>query len=215
MTATEMLKAAEAAVVARVSLRDVNRVIDERILPETLVSIDNGRYVQAAACALISFYFESAKHLTSEERLFAIRYVEPSLRSWTRAATKVLLKADWIVRDEYLTIDLRPFFERSIKRLERLDVAREMVSVSDDVMGGSPVIKGTRILVHDVAAAMAAGVPVDEILEDYPSLTAEKLELVALYADANPLRGRPKPLMARLPKGTGVISEHRVPRRRA
>ena len=33
MPATEMLKATEAAVVARVSLRDVNRVIDERILP--------------------------------------------------------------------------------------------------------------------------------------------------------------------------------------
>lgn len=215
MPATEMLKATEAAVVARVSLRDVNRVIDERILPETLISVDNGRYVLGAACTLISFYFESAKRLTSEERLFAIRSTEPRLRRWNRAATAALLKADWTVRHDFLTIDLLPFFERSIERLERLDAALELVSVSDDVMGGTPVITGTRIPVHDVAAATTAGIPVKEILVDYPSLTEEKVELAALYAEANPLRGRPKPVIAALPKGARVISDHRVPRRRA
>lgn len=215
MPATEMLKATEAAVVARVSLRDVNRVIDERILPETLVSVDNGRYVLAAACTLIAFYFESAKRLTSEERLFAIRSAEPRLRRWNRAATKAMLAADWTVRDDFLTIDLHPFFKRSIERLASLDSARDMVTISDEIMGGAPVITGTRVLVHDVAAAVSAGVPAKEILEDYPALTEDKLELAVLYADANPLRGRPKPLLSSLLKGTRVISEHRVPRRRA
>jgi uncharacterized protein (DUF433 family) len=215
MPATEMLKASEAAVVARVSLRDVNRVIDERILPETLISVDNGRYVLGAACTLISFYFESARQLTSEERLFAIRSAEPRLRRWNRAATAAMLKANWTVRHDFLTIDLLPFFERSVERLERLEAAREAVTICDDVMGGTPVISGTRVPVHDVAAAMAAGVPVSEILEDYPSLTEDKLELAALYAEANPLRGRPKPVIASLPKGARVVSDHRVPRRRA
>ena len=215
MPATEMLKATEAAVVASVSLRDVNRVIDERILPETLVSVENGRFVLGAACTLIAFYFESAKRLTSEERLFAIRSAEPRLRRWNRAATEAMLKADWTVRHDFLTIDLLPFFERSVARLERLDAAREVVTISDDIMGGTPVISGTRVPVHDVAAALAAGVPAKEILEDYPSLTEDRLELAALYAEANPLRGRPKPLIARLPEGARILSDHRVPRRRA
>ncbi|MFC3629470.1 DUF433 domain-containing protein [Paracoccus angustae] len=201
--------------VARVSLRDVNRVIDERILPETLVSVENGRFVLGAACTLIAFYFESAKRLTSEERLFAIRSAEPRLRRWNRAATEAMLKADWTVRHDFLTIDLLPFFERSVARLERLDAAREVVTISDDIMGGTPVISGTRVPVHDVAAALAAGVPAKEILEDYPSLTEDRLELAALYAEANPLRGRPKPLIARLPEGARILSDHRVPRRRA
>lgn len=68
-----MLKASEAAVVSRVSLRDVNRVIDERILPDAFVSVDNGRHVLARACSFISLCIESAKRLTSEERVFAIR----------------------------------------------------------------------------------------------------------------------------------------------
>mgnify|MGYP002737298214 FL=1 len=201
--------------VARVSLRDVNRVIDERILPETLVSVENGRFVLGAACTLIAFYFESAKRLTSEVRLFAIRSAEPRLRRWNRAATEAMLKADWTVRHDFLTIDLLPFFERSVARLERLDAAREVVTISDDIMGGTPVISGTRVPVHDVAAALAAGVPAKEILEDYPSLTEDRLELAALYAEANPLRGRPKPLIARLPEGARILSDHRVPRRRA
>ena len=99
--------------------------------------------------------------------------------------------------------------------LERLDAAREVVTISDDIMGGTPVISGTRVPVHDVAAALAAGVPAKEILEDYPSLTEDRLELAALYAEANPLRGRPKPLIARLPEGARILSDHRVPRRRA
>jgi len=212
---SEMLKATEAAVVAGVSLRDVNRMIDERILPETLVSLDDGRHVLPAACTLIAFYVESARRLTSEERLFAIRSAEPRLRRWDRATTKALLKGDWIVRDDFLTIDLRPFFERFIQRLARLDSARELVTICDDIMGGTPVIDGTRIPVHDVAAAMASGVSAKDLLEDYPSLTPEKLELAALYAAANPLRGRPRPLVSRLPRGTRIITERRVPRGRA
>ena len=35
----EMLKASEAAVVSRVSLRDINRVIDEHILPDAFGGI--------------------------------------------------------------------------------------------------------------------------------------------------------------------------------
>ncbi|SDX02094.1 hypothetical protein SAMN04244576_01014 [Sinorhizobium meliloti] len=75
----EMLKASEAAVVSRVSLRDINRVIDEHILPDAFVSLDNGRHVLAGACSLIAFYSESASRLTSEERLFAIRTAEVRL----------------------------------------------------------------------------------------------------------------------------------------
>ena len=35
-----MLRPAEAAVVAQVTLRDVNRAIDERILPDAFFSLD-------------------------------------------------------------------------------------------------------------------------------------------------------------------------------
>lgn len=212
---TETLTTAEAAVVSRVNLRDVNRVIDERILPDTLVSHDNGRRVSAGASALIAFYFESAPRLTSEERLYAIRWAEPRLQDLARPLATEFLNADWIVDHDFLKIDLRPFFERSIRGLERLNAARAIVSSSTDVLGGAPVIRGTRIPVYDVASAKTAGASEMELLEDYPSLTPEMLELALLYAEANPRRGRPRPLSTALPEGTHKVSKYTAPRRKA
>jgi uncharacterized protein (DUF433 family) len=212
-SAAVMLKPSEAAVVARVALRDVNRVIDEHILPEGFFSIDDGRRVAAAACTLIAFYFDSAKRLTSEERLFAIREAGARLYRFRARALASLIEEDWTVRDEFLTIDLAPFVRRTKERMERLAAAREIVVSDPDVLGGTPVVRGTRVPVYDVAASVAAGLPVGRILAAYPSLDGEKIELAAIYAEANPARGRPRASEA-APKGSVIIADRRVPRRR-
>jgi uncharacterized protein (DUF433 family) len=209
----EMLKASEAAVVSRVSLRDVNRAIDEHILPEAFVSLDNGRHVLAGACSFIAFYFESARRLTSEERLFAIKTVGPRLTRSRALAWAALLREDWTVRDEFLTIDLLPFVRETSKRLDDLAAARELVAVSPDILGGTPVINGTRVPVYDIAASVAAGLPIEQILDTWPSLDAEKVRLAAIYAEANPLRGRPR-VSSDLPEGATIIVDRRVARRR-
>ncbi len=127
--AVDMLKLTEAAVVARVTLRDVNRVIDERILPDGFFTIEDGRHVLVSACALISFYFASAKHLTSEERLFAVREAGSRLRKFRALAPAALIKQDWMVRDEFLTIDLAPFVRLTNERMDRLAAARALVAI--------------------------------------------------------------------------------------
>lgn len=209
----DMLKPAEAAVVARVALRDVNRVIDEHILPEEFFSLDGGRRVAATACTLIAFYFDSAKRLTSEERLFAIREAGSRLYRFRARALALLIEEDWIVRDEFLTIDLGPFVRQTKERMERLAAAREIVVSDPDVLGGAPVVRGTRVPVRDVAASVAAGLPLDRILAAYPFLDANKIELAAIYAEANPARGRPR-ASDELPKGAVIVAERQVPRRR-
>ena len=67
----EMLTPTEAAVVSCVAVRDVNRVIDEKILPKGLYKVgrDRTRWFDVDACAFISFYFKAANQLTSEERM--------------------------------------------------------------------------------------------------------------------------------------------------
>jgi len=56
------------------------------------------------------------------------------------------------------------------------------------------VIVGTRVPVHDVAAQLDAGVPMERILRSYPSLKASQVELASIYAKAAPQRGRPRRL---------------------
>jgi uncharacterized protein (DUF433 family) len=208
MTATlEVLTPTEAAIVSGVSVRDINRIIDEKILPEGFysTSVPRMRFFKSNACVFIAFYFESAEQLTSEERLRTIAMASRLFLKWKA-------KQDWSVQDEFLTIDLFPFWERVQDRLLRLSAARDLVTVNEDILGGTPVIRGTRIPVYEVAASAAAGLPMRRILSAYPGLDEEKVGLAALYAEANPQRGRPRRTPAP-PTGAVIVSSRRLPRR--
>jgi uncharacterized protein (DUF433 family) len=67
-----------------------------------------------------------------------------------------------------------------------------MVIEDPEILSGTPVIKGTRVPVYDIAAAVDAGTPTDKILKSYPSLKDWQIELSQIYAKAVPPRGRPK-----------------------
>ena len=136
------------------------------------------------ACVFIAFYFEAADRLTSEERQRAI-----ALASRHSSGEKSFTK---IVHDGFLTIDFAPFWTSVDERLQRLNAARAQVSMDDEILGGTPIIRGTRVPVYDVAASVAAGNPIERILSSYPSLNREQVELAALFAEANPQRGRPR-----------------------
>lgn len=58
--------------------------------------------------------------------------------------------------------------------------------------GGDPLIEGTTIPVHMVAA-LARTQSIAEIVADFPSLTPEQVESAIEYAKAYPKRGRPYP----------------------
>jgi uncharacterized protein (DUF433 family) len=205
-TPITVLTPAETAVVADVSVRDVNRVIDEKILPEQFYGTASARTFTVDACALISFYFHAANRLTSDERVRTINAARHLTLSSGKHRTK------WLIEDDFLTIDLLPFLKTTIDRLTRLEEARDLVTVDEDILGGTPVIKGTRIPVYDVAASVAADLPMRRILSAYPGLDEDKVALAALYAEASPQRGRPS-RRSSPPANAVVIANRRVPRR--
>ena len=188
---SEMLKTAEAAIVANVEPSYINRAIDENILPSIYFRRENGRSVRADACALIAFYAETANLLTAEMR----REMINSLIDLQKLMRREGSAPDMLIHEGVVTVDFGPILKRTREALERLSEARDMVVISPEILGGTPVIKGTRVPVYDVAA-VAAQVPIDEVLKDYPSLSADQVDLAKLYAKANPLRGRPKMVMA-------------------
>jgi uncharacterized protein (DUF433 family) len=59
---------------------------------------------------------------------------------------------------------------------------RERITVNPDVMVGKPTVRGLRITVEQLLKALAAGVTVPELLEDYPELTPEDIQAALLYA---------------------------------
>lgn len=53
------------------------------------------------------------------------------------------------------------------------------------VVGGEAVIKGTRVTLRTVLASLAEGATVDEILQDFPTLTAEDVQAAIAFAAAS------------------------------
>ena len=192
----ETLSPSEAAVISGVSLRDVHRVIDEHLLPDSFYGPLQPRSFKSQACVFICFYFQAANRLTPEERQRTIALASQPSFDWKAAKN--------LVRDEFLTIDFAPFRQAVEERLSRLQMARSMVVSRPEILSGTPVIRGTRVPVYDVAASVVAGVSMEEILEGYPSLKRDQVELADLYAEANPQRGRPRQRTA-IPVGATVI----------
>jgi uncharacterized protein (DUF433 family)/predicted nuclease of predicted toxin-antitoxin system len=60
--------------------------------------------------------------------------------------------------------------------------ALDRITVSPDVCGGRPCIRGLRIRVKDVLDLLAAGATREEILADYPYLEAEDIAAVLEFA---------------------------------
>jgi len=59
---------------------------------------------------------------------------------------------------------------------------RERVEEKAEVLGGKPVIKGSRLSVEFLLGLMAAGWEQPEILENYPGLTRDDLLACLQYA---------------------------------
>jgi uncharacterized protein (DUF433 family) len=56
------------------------------------------------------------------------------------------------------------------------------ITTDPAILVGKPVIRDMRISVAQIVAAVAAGVPQSELLEDYPGLEPDDIQAALLYA---------------------------------
>lgn len=73
----------------------------------------------------------------------------------------------------------------------KLQRAEDMIVSDPEIMRGTSAYRGTRIPVELIADMLSQGAPPEEILDGYPALDREKVELAPLYVQAFPRRGRP------------------------
>lgn len=58
----------------------------------------------------------------------------------------------------------------------------ERILINPDVCNGKPVVRGTRITVQTILGFLAAGDSIEEVLEEYPTLTRADVEACLDYA---------------------------------
>jgi uncharacterized protein (DUF433 family) len=66
------------------------------------------------------------------------------------------------------------------------------IEINPEVMGGTPVVRGSRVPVYTVLRLVERGRSIDEVLKELPYLTREGVEAAVIYARSHPRTGRKK-----------------------
>jgi uncharacterized protein (DUF433 family) len=61
------------------------------------------------------------------------------------------------------------------------------------ICGGEPVVKGTRVTVRTILSSLAEGASIQEILDDFPTLTEQAVRAVIAFAATSAEEDLPLP----------------------
>jgi len=174
---------AEASAIVKLPLKAVHKVIDGRLIRphRSRRGSQAQRLLSAEQLVYLRLEAEGVRLLPMAAR----REVARAVQSAPEADVVAVSGASALVIQ---VKNARMDVERELKRLRKVE---QMVVSDREIMGGTPVFRGTRIPVDLVATMSAQGAGVEEILEGYPALSREQVELAPLYVAAFPRRGRP------------------------
>ena len=192
----------EAAFIADVSDREMNRAVDEHILPEPLIRSGNGRRFARLGAALASFYFTSEDVYAATLRRKVVEEVTAMLRARSDLESILALRSeflkdiDWRIKVSgvstgIVSVDIGSFVSKAIGRMKSIERAQKFITVDPEILGGTPVFTGTRVPVDTIAASLKKGIDRKRILGAYSTLTDEHLEAARVYSEVYPRRGRP------------------------
>jgi uncharacterized protein (DUF433 family) len=174
---------AQASAVANLPLPAVHKLIERHLIrPRRLRT---GRSIQRMLSREQVLYLRLEAEGVRLLPIAARRAIAKKIESFPEIDAVVLTEGSaLLIQVKSVRLDL----DRDLNRLAR---AESMIVSDPETMRGTPVYRGTRIPVELIADMLGQGANPEEILEGYPALDKEKVELAPLYVQAFPRRGRP------------------------
>jgi uncharacterized protein (DUF433 family) len=179
-TASQLFTRNETAEISGVSVNAVNKALEQRIAKprrsrgRTLLAVE-----EAAALALIS---QIPVRLSVK--------LKRELRDWI--VNRSPQPAEELELSPALRIAMTDYASEVAERAAEYARLRDKyVEVDSRKLGGTPVIRGTRMPVRTLAQLVEAGESREVLREDYPHIPEEAYEVAAVWARGNPRRGRP------------------------
>lgn len=170
----------EIAEISGVSIGVVNKAVEQRVAKarrrrgRTLLAAD-----EAAALALLSeLPISLSVKLKREVRNWIVK------RNPAEAEEFELSRALRIAMTEN-AVDVAK------RAFDYVRLREKYVEADPKKMGGTPVIRGTRVPVRTLAQLVDGGESRKALGEDYPHIPEEAYEVATLWAKGNPQRGRP------------------------
>ena len=215
LAGNHFVPSAEAAFIAGVTQQQMNRVADEQLVPECLLAKEDGkrRFARITAAWAMFFFESDALLVASARKRILAELTERASRSESSDSLfglhGISKDVDWTISDPRIGfhLDFTVFLNEALSRAQQVDAAEELVARSDEVMGGKPCFKGTRLPIEMALVSLEKGIPENRVLDEY-SLTKEQLNAALVYAQVHPQRGRPVRLGAGAGAGNSASASH-------
>lgn len=197
MPTTLFIPTAEAAFIAGLTDRQMNRVVDEHLMPESLFEQrGSSRLFTRLGAAFARFYFATEDLLLAGARKQVLEELSARverLQAKNQVLSLTLLDSmSWKVERKFVEVDVLPFLQEAFYRAKEVDQADTLVTTDPEVMGGVPVFAGTRVPIGMVLGSLAAGIDLDRLKASYPFLTEAHIQSAKVYEAVHPRRGRPR-----------------------
>jgi uncharacterized protein (DUF433 family) len=181
---TALLSPNEVAALAKTSKTVVEKALEQKVFGTGRTASASRRLLPLHAVALAVAVKALGRRLTvNDKKLVARKLAELSLTALKTAeievAPAVVLRVGTLTRD-------------AVERAERYTADRDaFIEIAEDVQGGRPVIKGTRLTVSAIHGRLSSGDSIETLIEDYPDIPRRAFEAAFLYAQTHPPVGRP------------------------
>lgn len=162
---------------APVSERMVRKALEEGVVPSLRadrVSLDESAVL----------YFASTQSLGGALL---------SLEMKSRVFESIRMGSERIELSPLVSLDLGPLLALGRRVLDWYAMGRDRhISIDPEIMGGVPVIRGTRIPVYTILGRARDGETIAEICADFDYVPREAIETALAHACTHPRRGRPR-----------------------
>jgi len=176
-----LLTRREAAEIGRVPLNAIDKAIEQGVLKPRRRAGRPMLPANEVALLVLLRQIDVALPIKAKGRL----------RRWLAHPQPQVVGAELAI-SEALRVAMTEDVAQTIERAESYVRLRDLyVEHNPAVMGGEPVIRGTRVPVRTIASLMEMGETPEVLREDYPHIPEEAYSVAVQWAHANPRRGRP------------------------
>jgi uncharacterized protein (DUF433 family) len=182
-----LLTVNEAADLAGVSVRMIEKATEENVVPK----VSRGKSAHRVKAARVPF--GTVAYVRVLKSVKGVHFNKTTKRELFKVLEEQREDLGDFEIFEGLTLSISKLAETVHENALRYVISREAHLTSDDeILGGEPIIKGTRITCRSVLGRVDGGDTIDDLCEDYGDIPREAFEAALIFARTHPPRGRPK-----------------------